>query len=1403
MSRIVSFVVIIFLAALHGIALGESVLYDDFSGATLDEEKWYFSSNNQEPVIKDGVLELAVSGSDTKLSNTLGFLQAQNIIAVQTRVKISSDSYASSGARGKFRIGSFFYNDSHGPGSGQSHNRLEGDVWAEFRLELNDTHSLKAIADITRVDDADDTVETILFCQEFTTVINFDTEYSMSMEFKDGVFGFTLNDETWSYEVETPMYPPYDYGEPILTSRLYLDPGEDGLFKAILDDVMVEIDESDKTVIEGNIINAWVGSSSKNITRIYIDVYCTDISFNEGLESITIDFGGEQLPLGKDDFELSDYGKGHFEYYTDIPGSPEIGTYTFTVVSNGVTYTSTNTQSVNRELPVPDINSFRVDGQTFSWDLVNYEEESIPLYYRLRVYDSSGKRLINTDHNHDMSSYTYEGELTEGDVYLMYVRVSDSDDWIQVQNQTYNEMYFVFGESSGSISGTVFGDHDNDAATSDVPVEGMHVQVFSDACNWQQIGWVNTDINGSYIVSGLPVGEDVYVKTCTECNNTKISYINEYYNSNSNDCSEATPIRITDGDTPDINFYLEPGGIISGRIVDTSGNPLQTIDLGIFGDKCGGEWFGGARTNDQGYYEIVGVPDITVYLNTYCPEENPLDFVNKYYDGNGGTFDCSAATPLYVAPLETLAGIDMTLEPAGSVSGQIIDENGAPVPNFNIYAFDASCGGLYLSGTVTDEAGNFVIRSVPAGMDVFIWTGGYSDSSESPYIDKVWDGNNGSADCNEGVALDVTPHQETSGINMVLDFDSPSRNIILYDDFSSSSINAEKWKDFDESISYVENGKLILNATGSNEKISSRIYPTNQEHSYIETKIIVSGDSTVPLGTWGKFRIGAIYYNDSKGPGSGQDHNGYEGDVYAEHSLRIDEGGSYYILSYIVRINDADWNSETTLFSKRIDLSDVYDTEYIMGLGFKDGVFTFIVDNEIYYYNVSTPIYNPYSEMIQFASRIYLDEGESGSFISVMDDVYVSETTSGYDASGYWLFDVTGYSTEELKNPASDSVWNEETTWESNMQGRNLIKQDNSTFSLMNWFYGYVYDYSTYQHYDVTHDTNGSSELTLPEEHSQFGWIYDDFHTIWFDIDINSEELQGEFILTFWSILDGSTSGNILKDEANPTYAKGVFTGKKFHEPVVLSSSSEFTVSSDNSPVLIYGSSHDNSVTLESGVYAELINFPGENTITIESDSSLFSVSRSGAVVTFEGSDGTILKMPATTSIQKIAFNDGVAFNLVIINNEIKLGTQKIEKTPAPIEQEVCCGDLVAYSTCKTLEQSDSEQTPNNMECIDYTYNDNTLYLKHVNAAFNCCPEELSANITIDGSDINITENEIDGLCDCLCLYDMDYRINGLLPGEYNIHIKGSYEEMIETINLSEAVSNEFCVERNSYPWGG
>ena len=110
---------------------------------------------------------------------------------------------------------------------------------------------------------------------------------------------------------------------------------------------------------------------------------------------------------------------------------------------------------------------------------------------------------------------------------------------------------------------------------------------------------------------------------------------------------------------------------------------------------------------------------------------------------------------------------------------------------------------------------------------------------------------------------------------------------------------------------------------------------------------------------------------------------------------------------------------------------------------------------------------------------------------------------------------------------------------------------------------------------------------------------------------------------------------------------------------VILTDSSPDTTITAGSTAQVYGTTGVNHITLESGAEAKLFNVPGSNTVTIKAESSLFTVSRSGATVSFEGTDGTVLKIPATLDSQTIVFNDG-SWALIIDSGKVMLGQQEI-----------------------------------------------------------------------------------------------------------------------------------------------
>ncbi len=162
-------------------------------------------------------------------------------------------------------------------------------------------------------------------------------------------------------------------------------------------------------------------------------------------------------------------------------------------------------------------------------------------------------------------------------------------------------------------------------------------------------------------------------------------------------------------------------------------------------------------------------------------------------------------------------------------------------------------------------------------------------------------------------------------------------------------------------------------------------------------------------------------------------------------------------------------------------------------------------------------------------------------------------------------------------------------------------------------------------------------------------------------------------------------------------------------------------------------------------------------------------------------------------------------FSIFLIIGVFVLACEKEENPPVEIT-----GQLITNTLCKDFFKSTSQSniTPDTLSCIAYTYNkvDSVLTIRHINAGFNCCPEELSCTIATRGDTIIIQEFEKSSVCDCDCLYDLDIQINSVLDKKYKIKMIEPYirdqQELFFEIDLSVEVSGSFCVVRKRYPWG-
>jgi hypothetical protein len=131
---------------------------------------------------------------------------------------------------------------------------------------------------------------------------------------------------------------------------------------------------------------------------------------------------------------------------------------------------------------------------------------------------------------------------------------------------------------------------------------------------------------------------------------------------------------------------------------------------------------------------------------------------------------------------------------------------------------------------------------------------------------------------------------------------------------------------------------------------------------------------------------------------------------------------------------------------------------------------------------------------------------------------------------------------------------------------------------------------------------------------------------------------------------------------------------------------------------------------------------------------------------------------------------------------------------------------------CKSFENGiGPDSIPLNQDCVFWEYDgQSVLSIHHKNAGFNCCPlEQFAELVSFSNGVLVMAEDEIlEGGwgCECLCLFDVDYSVKRLPPGEYTIRIIGMYlygnPPLEFTVSLTDSPSDgSHCITRDHYPW--
>jgi len=321
-------------------------------------------------------------------------------------------------------------------------------------------------------------------------------------------------------------------------------------------------------------------------------------------------------------------------------------------------------------------------------------------------------------------------------------------------------------QTGGSVSGTVY---ESDGTT---PIEGMTVYIMDDACWGTLHPPVNTDASGNYTFNGIPPGT-VKIAVCPECNNQ--NYMPQWYggDNGAGSCSLSSGAEVTkEAVTSGIDFALDAGGIISGTVYESDGaTPIEGVKVTAHLNACGGSRYGEATTDAAGAYIMQGLPAGTFKVRA-CPECDNLDYLNEWYDGSDGTFDCSQAADVPVVMGQATSGIDLQVDVGGRITGRVTDTAGNGLADVTVSSYGGLCSNNLFKGVKTDSNGNYLISGIPHDSDLYLFAN--ADANPDPMAYKnEWYDNILAGDCDSAAPVHVNAGQTAAGTDFQLDYHIP------------------------------------------------------------------------------------------------------------------------------------------------------------------------------------------------------------------------------------------------------------------------------------------------------------------------------------------------------------------------------------------------------------------------------------------------------------------------------------------------------------------------------------------------------------------------------------------------------------------------------------------------------
>jgi hypothetical protein len=359
----------------------------------------------------------------------------------------------------------------------------------------------------------------------------------------------------------------------------------------------------------------------------------------------------------------------------------------------------------------------------------------------------------------------------------------------------------------GAISGHVY---EADGVT---PVAGACFNLSSTAPDWNQIAsWGSTEIDGSFEFGGIPVGT-AYIQVNPNCEGKNPNLIDEWYKTGGStpDGSQASPVTITAGGTVSgIDFQLDAGGSISGRVLKSGGTVITDTEISVHaeGYSAGTSGRGTNISITDGTYTIAGLAPGTYKVMANNNRANGYE--TKYYNDE---YQWDQADLVTVVAGADTGGVDFSLGDGGAISGHVYQADGVtPVSGACVNLTTSNEDWNQIAGWgSTDENGAFEFGGIPVGT-AYVKVHANCNGSNPDLIDEWYKTGGSTPDGSQASPITITAGGTVSGIDFQLDEGGSISGHVLLSD-GVTPIAGARVKALDDNFDWV--GDASSDASGA------------------------------------------------------------------------------------------------------------------------------------------------------------------------------------------------------------------------------------------------------------------------------------------------------------------------------------------------------------------------------------------------------------------------------------------------------------------------------------------------------------------------------------------------------------------------------------------------------------